>query len=66
MSFMIEHNNLGLPPDPLAHLGVWSPPNSRANFCEEDYVITFVLAEFVNSLTNLAYGLSPVPSAAKC
>ncbi|KAK1756778.1 ceramidase [Echria macrotheca] len=55
MSFMIEHNNLRLPPDRYTFSGAWSPPDSRANFCEEDYAITFYIAEFVNTLTNLAY-----------
>ena len=28
------------------------------SFCEEDYAITRYLAEFVSTLTNLAYGMS--------
>jgi hypothetical protein len=28
-----------------------------ASFCEEDYVVTFYLAEFINALTNIAYGM---------
>jgi hypothetical protein len=28
------------------------------SFCEEDYAFTAYLAEFINSLTNLAYGMS--------
>jgi hypothetical protein len=28
------------------------------SFCEEDYVITLYLAEFVNALTNVTYGMS--------
>ncbi|KAF1833032.1 hypothetical protein BDW02DRAFT_589979 [Decorospora gaudefroyi] len=35
--------------------GVWGPPDSTANFCEEDYAVTRYIAEFVNALTNLAY-----------
>lgn len=27
------------------------------SFCEEDYVITLYLAEFVNALTNVTYGM---------
>lgn len=27
------------------------------SFCEEDYVVTFYLAEFINALTNIAYGM---------
>ncbi|ORY13772.1 alkaline ceramidase-like protein [Clohesyomyces aquaticus] len=35
--------------------GAWGPPNSNQNFCEEDYVITHYIGEFVNTLTNLTY-----------
>ncbi|SMR44974.1 unnamed protein product [Zymoseptoria tritici ST99CH_3D1] len=33
----------------------WGPQTSAVNFCEEDYVITKYIAEFVNTLTSLAY-----------
>ncbi|KAK4867133.1 hypothetical protein LT330_007874 [Penicillium expansum] len=33
----------------------WGPPSSKANFCEQDYVVTRYVAEFINSLTNLCY-----------
>jgi dihydroceramidase len=49
------HHNLHFGGDRYSLVGAWSPPTSRANFCEEDYVITFYLAEFINSITNLAY-----------
>ncbi|KAF1972905.1 alkaline ceramidase-like protein [Bimuria novae-zelandiae CBS 107.79] len=35
--------------------GAWGTPSSNHNFCEEDYVITHYVAEFVNTLTNLTY-----------
>ncbi|KAF2463199.1 alkaline ceramidase-like protein [Lindgomyces ingoldianus] len=35
--------------------GVWGPPDSNQNFCEEDYVITMYIGEFMNTLTNLTY-----------
>ncbi|EWY95174.1 hypothetical protein FOYG_04291 [Fusarium oxysporum NRRL 32931] len=38
----------------------WGPQTSYLNFCEEDYVITRYIAEFINtlsSLTYVAYGL---------
>ncbi|KAH7130607.1 alkaline ceramidase-like protein [Dendryphion nanum] len=35
--------------------GAWGVPSSNHNFCEEDYVITKYIAEFVNTLTNLTY-----------
>ncbi|KAK3899632.1 alkaline ceramidase [Staphylotrichum tortipilum] len=49
------HHNIQFFGDRLSSSGAWSPSNSRANFCEEDYVITFYLAEFINALTNIAY-----------
>jgi dihydroceramidase len=49
------HHNVRFDGDRYALEGAWSPPTSRANFCEEDYVLTFYLAEFINSLTNIAY-----------
>ncbi|KAL7764307.1 hypothetical protein ACKLNR_005452 [Fusarium oxysporum f. sp. zingiberi] len=49
------HHNLRFDGDPHSLSGVWSPPTSRANFCEEDYAVTFYLAEFINALTNVMY-----------
>ncbi|KAM3526066.1 hypothetical protein NHJ13051_003658 [Beauveria bassiana] len=49
------HHNIRYDGDPFALSGAWSPPTSRANFCEEDYVLTFYLAEFINSVSNIAY-----------
>ncbi|KAK4220950.1 ceramidase [Podospora fimiseda] len=49
------HHNLHYGGDQYSFTGKWSPPTSRANFCEEDYAITFYLAEFINSISNLAY-----------
>ncbi|CBX92641.1 similar to alkaline ceramidase [Plenodomus lingam JN3] len=36
-------------------VGVYGPVTSNHNFCEEDYVITPYIAEFVNTLTNATY-----------
>ncbi|KAF7585710.1 hypothetical protein BBP40_010247 [Aspergillus hancockii] len=33
----------------------WGPQTAKSNFCEEDYEVTRYIAEFINSLTNLAY-----------
>ncbi|EPE27582.1 hypothetical protein GLAREA_04373 [Glarea lozoyensis ATCC 20868] len=38
-----------------AYSPFWQAPNSQANFCEEDYIITPYIAEFMNTLTNLIY-----------
>ncbi|KAM7213746.1 akaline ceramidase [Rhypophila decipiens] len=55
MSFMVGHQTSKFAGDPFASQGVWGTPNGRANFCEEDYAITFYIAEFINSLSNVAY-----------
>ncbi|KID75228.1 Alkaline ceramidase 3 [Metarhizium brunneum] len=49
------HHNIRFDGDAHSLGGAWSPPTSRANFCEEDYALTLYVAEFINSLTNLAY-----------
>ncbi|KAF1359431.1 alkaline phytoceramidase [Lizonia empirigonia] len=49
------HHNRHFAGDPYALHGAWSPPTSTANFCEEDYAVSRYLAEYINSLTNLAY-----------
>ncbi|KAH7311637.1 ceramidase [Stachybotrys elegans] len=49
------HHNRHFAGDEHALSGVWSPPTSSANFCEEDYVVTRWIAEFINTLTNLMY-----------
>ncbi|EAS35856.3 dihydroceramidase [Coccidioides immitis RS] len=35
--------------------GFWSPRTSTMNFCELDYIVTPYIAEFVNTMSNLAY-----------
>ena len=35
--------------------GFWSPSTAAANFCEQDYAISFYVGEFINTLSNLAY-----------
>ncbi|OAA34792.1 Ceramidase [Metarhizium rileyi] len=49
------HHNRHFAGDQYALSGAWSPPTSKANFCEEDFVVTVYIAEFINSLTNLTY-----------
>ncbi|SPO03940.1 related to YPC1 - Alkaline Ceramidase [Cephalotrichum gorgonifer] len=49
------HHNRHFAGDKYALHGAWSPPTSAANFCEEDYVVTRYIAEFINALTNLSY-----------
>ncbi|KAE8423340.1 ceramidase [Aspergillus pseudocaelatus] len=33
----------------------WGARTAKSNFCEEDYVVTRYIAEFINSLTNIVY-----------
>ncbi|KAH8727469.1 ceramidase [Phaeosphaeriaceae sp. PMI808] len=35
--------------------GTWGPITSNHNFCEEDYIITPYIGEFINTLTNATY-----------
>ncbi|KXS98207.1 hypothetical protein AC578_289 [Pseudocercospora eumusae] len=35
--------------------GYWGAPTSHVNFCEQDYQITYYIAEFINTTTSLAY-----------
>ncbi|TVY31659.1 Alkaline ceramidase [Lachnellula subtilissima] len=37
------------------HPAFWGEVKSQANFCEEDYIITTYIAEFINTLSNLVY-----------
>ncbi|KAH6670274.1 dihydroceramidase [Plectosphaerella plurivora] len=49
------HHNLVFTGDAHADSGIWGTPTSAANFCEEDYAVTTYIAEFINTITNLAY-----------
>ncbi|KAF2667661.1 hypothetical protein BT63DRAFT_456961 [Microthyrium microscopicum] len=49
------HHNRHFSGDPYSLNGIWGPPTSAANFCEEDYAVTFYIAEFINALTNVTY-----------
>ncbi|KAF4625665.1 hypothetical protein G7Y89_g12499 [Cudoniella acicularis] len=39
----------------FAQAGTWDHLSSTANFCEEDYAVTQYVAEFINTLSNIAY-----------
>ncbi|KAK6532106.1 hypothetical protein TWF694_003268 [Orbilia ellipsospora] len=59
---MMTHN---FNSDASALMGYWSPQTSAANFCEVDYEVTHYVAEFINTLSNLAYiwqGVITLPS----
>ncbi|KAL5331084.1 hypothetical protein ACEPPN_000613 [Leptodophora sp. 'Broadleaf-Isolate-01'] len=38
-----------------SHTPYWGETNAQANFCEEDYILTPYIAEFINTLTNITY-----------
>ncbi|KAF9877513.1 alkaline phytoceramidase [Colletotrichum karsti] len=50
-----KHQTLRFVDDATAGDGIWGYPTSKANFCEEDYLITRYIAEFINCLSNVAY-----------
>uniref|UniRef100_L2G985 Alkaline ceramidase family protein n=1 Tax=Colletotrichum fructicola (strain Nara gc5) TaxID=1213859 RepID=L2G985_COLFN len=50
-----KHQTLRFVDDPTAGDGIWGYPTSKANFCEEDYVFTRYIAEFINCLSNATY-----------
>lgn len=41
--------------NPQQDHGFWSPSTSASNFCEEDYQTSYYVAEFINTISNLAY-----------
>nr|XP_033806020.1 alkaline ceramidase 3 [Geotrypetes seraphini] len=43
--------------------GYWGSPTSTLDWCEENYVVTFYVAEFWNTVSNLIMILSPVCGA---
>ncbi|WYZ39927.1 hypothetical protein EsH8_IV_000268 [Colletotrichum jinshuiense] len=50
-----KHQTLRFVEDATAGDGIWGYPTSKANFCEEDYVFTRYIAEFINCISNAAY-----------
>ncbi|KAL0931204.1 alkaline ceramidase family protein [Colletotrichum truncatum] len=50
-----KHQTLRFVEDPTAGDGIWGYPTSKANFCEEDYVFTRYIAEFINCISNATY-----------
>ncbi|TKW51816.1 Alkaline ceramidase YPC1 [Colletotrichum tanaceti] len=50
-----KHQTIRFASDPTAGDGIWGYPTSKANFCEEDYLLTRYIAEFINCLSNATY-----------
>ncbi|KAH8586692.1 ceramidase-domain-containing protein [Bisporella sp. PMI_857] len=46
---------LSIPYRDIPKTPYWGPANSSADFCEEDYIITEYIAEFINTLTSATY-----------
>ncbi|KAJ3319391.1 hypothetical protein HDV06_006344 [Boothiomyces sp. JEL0866] len=51
--FSIERSDY--PYDPLNKPGYWGNATSTLDWCEPDYVVSYYIAEFFNTLTNLNY-----------
>lgn len=40
--------------------GYWGPPTSSIDWCEQNYAVTYYVAEFWNSISNLAFIIPPL------
>ncbi|OJD29707.1 alkaline phytoceramidase [Diplodia corticola] len=47
--------SLRFPYPDTAYEPAWFTPTARVNFCEENYLVTPYIAEFVNTITNISY-----------
>ncbi|KAI9176006.1 alkaline ceramidase ydc1 [Blastocladiella emersonii ATCC 22665] len=52
MKFVDVHGTTRFDEDP-GKVGVWGPVTSSVDFCEHNYAVTYYLAEFFNSISNL-------------
>ena len=47
-------------------IGFWGPPSSTINWCETNYEVTYYVAEFWNTVTNLGMIILPVYGLIRC
>ncbi|XP_065886856.1 alkaline ceramidase 3-like [Dysidea avara] len=51
------------PPENQPIVGHWGKPTSTLDFCEENYVVNFYIAEFWNTITNVSMIIPPLVGA---
>ena len=50
-----------MPPSPVEEVrGFWGPPTSSIDWCERNYEVTYFIAEFWNTVSNLAFIIPPL------
>ena len=51
---------------PGDEIGFWGPPSSTINWCETNYEVSYYVAEFWNTITNLGMIIPPVYGLINC
>lgn len=53
-------------PPSLERLGYWGQPTSTLDWCEENYEVTWYIAEFWNTITNISMVIPPLYGIYEC